>query len=108
VYKHCTDLQISFKQIIKLLLSCLFTWKNLHKKTSTINLDLKLLDCSHGRRQLGGRGRAPWIFIHGTNIAGRGLKVLFFGLFCYFSVFFSVALPSGNFSADALDCSIVM
>jgi len=55
-------------------------------------------------------------------ILDRGLIVLFFGLFCYFSVFFPlhpsprkrlnsvfpffffVAL-SGNFSADALDCS---
>jgi len=30
----------------------------------------------------------PWIFMHGTNIVDRGLKVLFFGLFCHFSVFF--------------------
>jgi len=30
----------------------------------------------------GGRGRgAPWIFIHGTNIVDKGLKVLFFGLY---------------------------
>jgi len=33
---------------------------------------------------------------------GRSLIVLFFGIFCYFSVFFSVAPPSGKFSADAL------
>jgi len=26
-------------------------------------------------------GCAQWIFIHGTNIVERGLKVLFFGLF---------------------------
>jgi len=26
----------------------------------------------------------PWIFIHGTNIVDRGLKVLFFGLFFRF------------------------
>jgi len=32
---------------------------------------------------------------------GRGLIVLFFGLFLLFSVFFSLSLP-GNFSADAL------
>jgi len=32
-----------------------------------------------------------WIFIHGTDIVDSGLKVLFFGLFCYFSLFFSVA-----------------
>jgi len=36
---------------------------------------------------------APCIFIHGTNIVNKGLIVLFFGLFCYFSVFFSVAPP---------------
>jgi len=42
-----------------------------------------------------------WIFIHGTNIVDRSLKVLFFGIFCYFSVFFSLAPPE-KFSADAL------
>jgi len=26
----------------------------------------------------------PWIFKHSTNVVDRGLKVLFFGLFCYF------------------------
>jgi len=40
----------------------------------------------------GGRGTTPiWIFIHdihGTDIVDRGLIVLFFGLFCNFSVFF--------------------
>jgi len=55
----------------------------------------------HGRRQRGQGGVAPWIFKHGTNIVDRVLKVLFFGLFCYFSVFFSLP-PSGKFSADAL------
>jgi len=35
----------------------------------------------------------PWIFKHGTNIVDRGLNVLFFGLFYYFLVFFSVAPP---------------
>jgi len=82
---------------------------------------------AHGRRQQGAeRGRAPWIFI-GTDIVDRGLTVLFFGLFCYFSVFFaifwsfllffglfaifcffllffglfSVGLPPGNVSAEA-------
>jgi len=40
----------------------------------------------------GGQGPVvPLDFQHGTNIVDRGLKVLFFGLFCYFSVFFSVA-----------------
>jgi len=34
-----------------------------------------------------------WIFKHGTNIVNRDLKVLFFGLFCYFLVFISVAPP---------------
>jgi len=39
-----------------------------------------------------GRGAvAPlWIFKHVKNVVDRGLKVLFFGLFCHFSVFFSV------------------
>jgi len=44
----------------------------------------------------GGRGGGagpPWIFKHGTNIVIRGLKMLFFGLFCYFSVFFFVTPP---------------
>jgi len=31
-----------------------------------------------------------WIFKHGTNIVDGGLKVLFFGLFCYFSSFFTI------------------
>jgi len=35
-----------------------------------------------------GRLWPPWILKHGTNIVNRGLKVLFFGLLCYFSVFF--------------------
>jgi len=30
---------------------------------------------------------SPQNFKYGTNIVDRGLKVLFFGLFCYFSVF---------------------
>jgi len=32
----------------------------------------------------GGQGSRgpPWIFKHGTNIVDRGLKVLFFGIFC--------------------------
>jgi len=39
----------------------------------------------------GGQGAvAPWIFKHDTNIIDRGLKELFFGLFFYLSVFFSV------------------
>jgi len=36
-------------------------------------------------------------------VVNKGLIVLFFGLFCYFLVFFSITpLPPGNFSADAL------
>jgi len=37
----------------------------------------------------GGAGAAvsPWIFKHGTNIVGRGLKVLISAFFCYFSFF---------------------
>jgi len=40
-----------------------------------------------------GRGTVPppWIFIHKTDIVDRGLKVLFLGLFCYFSIFFPLA-----------------
>jgi len=45
----------------------------------------------YGRWQ-GARALLPWIFIHGTDIVDRSLIVLFFGLFCYFSVFFP--LPS--------------
>jgi len=38
--------------------------------------------------------------------SGKGLIVLIFGLICYFSDFFSVApLPPENFSADALACT---
>jgi len=43
----------------------------------------------------------PWIFIHGTNI-DSGLIVLFFGLFCYFSIFFLLPPIPGIFSADVL------
>jgi len=41
---------------------------------------------SIGSMSVGGRGAvaSPWIFKHCTNIVDRGLKVLFFGLFCYF------------------------
>jgi len=31
--------------------------------------------------------------MHGTNIADRGLKVVFFGVFCYFLDFFPLPLP---------------
>jgi len=48
----------------------------------------------HGCQQWGGGGRGPqWIFKHGTNIVDRGLEVLFFSLFCYFSVFFPLPSP---------------
>jgi len=59
---------------------------------------------NHGRRHRGaewGRG-LPWIFILGTNTVDRGLKVIFFAVFYYFSVFFRCPLPPGKFSADAL------
>jgi len=77
----------------------------------------------------GGQGGVPptWIFVHGTNLVNKGI-VLFFGffllffglfflaphppkkgiivllfsLFYYFGVFVFVAIPPGNFSADAL------
>jgi len=36
----------------------------------------------------------PWIFIHGTDMVGRGLIVVFFVVFfCYFFSLFSVAFP---------------
>jgi len=41
-------------------------------------------------------GHGPWIFKHGTNIVNRGLKVLFFGLFCYFSDFLPTLLVQGT------------
>jgi len=61
----------------------------------------------------------PWIFIHGSNIVDRDIKVLFFGvILLFFGLFlvpppgrdlivlffglFSVG-PHGNFSADVLD-----
>jgi len=38
----------------------------------------------------------PWIFIHGTNIVNRGLKVLFFGVFLqFFGLFFAAPLGKG-------------
>jgi len=43
-------------------------------------------------------GRDPsWIFIHGTNIVDRGLKVLFFGPFLLIFGIFSVAPLLENF-----------
>jgi len=50
----------------------------------------------------GHEGMPSWIFIHGTNIVDSCLIVLFLGLFCYFLVFFSLALFLEFFSADAL------
>jgi len=42
----------------------------------------------HGRRQRGAGGPCPlWIFIHGTNIVNRGLKMLFFGILLVFGLF---------------------
>jgi len=35
----------------------------------------------------------PWIFIHGTDLVNRGLIVLFFAFFCYFSFFFVAPSP---------------
>jgi len=65
-----------------------------------------------GSEGQGGPCPSPLYFIHGSNIVDRGLKVLFFDLFCYFSVLFFVGLPlwkrlnsaifPGKFSADAL------
>jgi len=41
----------------------------------------------------------PWIFIHGTNIADRGLKVLFFGVvfLLFFGLFFRCPHPLWKF-----------
>jgi len=52
-------------------------------------------------RGVGSRGggfRGPsWIFIHGTNIVDRGLKVLFFGLFLLvFGLSFFRCSPPGR------------
>jgi len=54
----------------------------------------------------GGQGwtvAPPWIFIHGTDIVDTGLKVLFFGLFCYFSVFLFSLTPLEIFLPMPLD-----
>jgi len=50
----------------------------------------------------------PWIFKHGTNIVDRGLKLLFFGLFYYFSVFFSVGFPLENFLPTPLAVMFIL
>jgi len=69
--------------------------------------------CNHGRRQLvgnGGQGAvAPLDFHtwHRYTVVERGLIVIFFGLFCYFSVFFFRFSPSENFSADAFVCNLL-
>jgi len=56
-----------------------------------------LLYCKHGRRKRGTGGpwppSPPWIFMHGTNIVYRGLKMLFFDRFCYFPAFFAIFRP---------------
>jgi len=49
-------------------------------------LNVKQGSCEHGSRQQGVRG-PPLIFMHGTDIIDRSLKVLFFDL-CYFWSFF--------------------
>jgi len=42
----------------------------------------------------GGQGAvAPWIFKLDTDIVDKDLKVLFFGIFCYFLIFFFVSPP---------------
>jgi len=43
----------------------------------------------------GGQGGPwlPWFFKHGKNIVDKGLKVLFFGIFLLFSVFFPLPFP---------------
>jgi len=55
------------------------------------------LDFSIAAMGVGSRGKGShgpnWIFIHGTDIVDRGLKVLFFGLFLLFFGLFSVGPP---------------
>jgi len=41
-----------------------------------------------GSGEQGERAYPPWIFIYGRNIVDRGLKLIFFSLFCYYLVFF--------------------
>jgi len=56
-----------------------------------------IFEQSLGRRQRGAVAHS-WIFKHGTNIADRGLKVLFFGLFLlFFSLFLFALSPLENF-----------
>jgi len=38
----------------------------------------------------------PWIFIYGTNIVDKGLKVLFFGVFLLFFGLFSIGPPGSG------------
>jgi len=52
-----------------------------------------------GSGEAGGRG-PPWIFIHGTNIADGGLKVLFFGIF-------PVGPPLKNFLPTTLGKAVI-
>jgi len=40
----------------------------------------------HGHRQRGA-GPPPWIFMHGTNVVDRGLKVLFSVFLLFFGLF---------------------
>jgi len=56
----------------------------------------------HGRRHRGAGGPwPPWIFKHGTNIVGRGLKVLFFDLFLlFFDLFFRCPPPPMEEASD--------
>jgi len=63
------------------------------KKQSVITINFLPLSWGHGRRQREAEGHALWICIHGTNIVNRGLQVLFFSVFCYFSVFFLLPPP---------------
>jgi len=46
-----------------------------------------------GSGRQGGHG-SPWIFIHGTYIVNRGLKVLFFGLFSIAPYPLEIFLPT--------------
>jgi len=61
------------------------------------------------RRQQGEGGSCPpWIFIHGTDKVGKGLMVLFFGLFFSFiPLEFFLLTPLYNMqNSHSVECSV--
>jgi len=57
---------------------------------------IKKINTNMGVGSWGQRGEvaSPWVFKHGTDFVDRGKIVVFFDLFCYFSVFFPLPPPS--------------